>query len=267
MHPRLIRPRGDFERGFTPITQAGAAVDDTGIDFGILRLEAGQRYTGDATQEEALLLLHGTVTFHYDGAEARVTRSSLFDQEPTALHLAAGHVTLVTAHEDAEIAVARAANDRDFPTRLFDATSLLESEHRDRGRLDDTSYRVVRTIFDGRNRPEAALVLGEVLTFPGRWSSYPPHHHPQPELYHYRFTDPRGYGHAELGEEVIKVRPRDTIVILDEHDHAQVAAPGYGMYYTWVIRHLPDQPYTVPSFHPDHEWLRAPTPDVWRPPT
>ena len=85
-------------------------------------------------------------------------------------------------------------------------------------------------------------VLGEVVTMPGRWSSYPPHHHPQPEIYHYRFTRPQGYGHAELGDDVLKVKQFDTVKIFDGNDHAQCAAPGYGMYYSWVIRHLPDNP-------------------------
>ena len=26
------------------------------------------------------------------------------------------------------------------------------------------------------------------------------------------------------------------------------------MYYAWVIRHLPGQPYTVPEFTPEHAW-------------
>ena len=109
---------------------------------------------------------------------------------------------------------------------------------------------IVRTVFDRRNAdPNAELVLGEVVTMPGRWSSYPPHHHPQPEIYHYRFTKPQGFGHAELGEQVLKVRQYDTVKILDGLDHAQCAAPGYGMYYAWVIRHLPDNPYGIPGIH------------------
>jgi 5-deoxy-glucuronate isomerase len=124
----------------------------------------------------------------------------------------------------------------------------------------------VRTIFDGTTAdPNAELVLGEVITFQGGWSSYPPHHHPQAEIYHYRFTEPQGYGHAELGETVLKVRNYDTVKILDEKDHAQCAAPGYGMYYSWVIRHLPDNPYTVPEFTEEHAWIMNPDSQYWDP--
>jgi 5-deoxy-glucuronate isomerase len=109
------------------------------------------------------------------------------------------------------------------------------------------------------------LVLGEVVTLPGGWSSYPPHHHPQPEIYHYRFTHPQGYGHAELGERVVKVHQFDTVKIPAGKDHAQCAAPGYGMYYSWVIRHLPQAPYTVPEFADEHRWTMEPGAPYWQP--
>jgi 5-deoxy-glucuronate isomerase len=108
-------------------------------------------------------------------------------------------------------------------------------------------------------------VLGEVITFQGGWSSYPPHHHPQPEIYHYRFTEPQGYGHAELGETVLKVRNYDTVKILDLNDHSQCAAPGYGMYYAWVIRHLPNDRYSVPEFTPEHKWIMQSDAQYWDP--
>jgi 5-deoxy-glucuronate isomerase len=103
------------------------------------------------------------------------------------------------------------------------------------------------------------------VTLPGGWSSYPPHHHRQPEIYHYRFTAPQGYGHAELGDQVFKVGNRDTLCIKPGLDHAQCAAPGYGMYYSWVIRHLPGDPYTVPEFTREHAWIMDKDAAFWWP--
>jgi 5-deoxy-glucuronate isomerase len=64
---------------------------------------------------------------------------------------------------------------------------------------------------------------------------------------------------------VVKVRPFDTVRIPAGLDHAQCAAPGYGMYYSWVIRHLPDNPYTVPEFTAAHRWTQDPAAVFWRP--
>ena len=260
----LQRERGGFGPGYTAITRLNEADHDTGIAFGVVRLEAGERFDAPEGLETALLLMHGAVTFHAGDMALPAERASLFDEEPLALHTDAATGAAIIARGDCELACFQVENGNTFPGRLFDAGTMMESEHRGQGQLDNTAYRIVRAIFDGRNRPEANLVLGEVVNFPGRWSSYPPHHHPQPEIYHYRFTEPQGYGHAEMGEAVYKVRQHDTLKILDGGDHSQVAAPGYGMYYIWAIRHLPGCPYTVPEFTEEHAWLNAPEPEVWQ---
>jgi 5-deoxy-glucuronate isomerase len=142
----------------------------------------------------------------------------------------------------------------------------VPNEHRGEGQVAGRCLRFVRTIFDRSTSPDdAELVLGEVVTLPGGWSSYPPHHHRQPEIYHYRFTAPQGYGHAEVGEQVYKVGERDTVYIPPGLVHAQCAAPGYGMYYAWVIRHLPEDPYTVPDFIEEHAWTMEKDAPFWWP--
>lgn len=249
--------------GIDWITRAGESELDTGIDFGLLRLSAGERVDLTSALESAALLLEGAVRFRWDGGERLAERHSLFEEEPIALHVPRDSRVELVAERAAELAIFRTANERSFEPKLFDGSNMLMSEHRAKGKLDDTSYRLVRTIFDDRNRPEANLVLGEVVHLPGRWSSTPPHHHPQTEIYHYRFAPEQGYGHGELGEDVVKVRHRDSVKILEGNDHAQVAAPGSAMWYLWVIRHLPEARYSVPEIGEEHRWmLDAPT---WSP--
>jgi 5-deoxy-glucuronate isomerase len=261
----LIRGATGFGWGQTAITRLDDHVADTGIAFGVLRLHEAEQHAMDPALEGAALLLSGAVRFVGDGKPVAAERSSLFDDDPVCLHCAAGAAARVEATADCELAIFGVRNAARFATRVFDRQSMVETERRGKGALEDTAYRIVRTIFDGRNRSEARLVLGEVVNLPGRWSSYPPHHHPQPEIYHYRFTAPQGYGHAELGETVLKVRHGDTLKILDGRDHPQVAAPGYGMYYIWAIRHLPDAPYTTPEFAEAHRWANAPKACGWKP--
>jgi 5-deoxy-glucuronate isomerase len=266
MHEHLIRHPEGFGVGYTPLTRRGEA-DDTGIDMGIHVLAAGEAFAETTDLETAWLLLDGTARFRCREIDVCASRSSLFDQEPWALHVPRGVAVEIVAETAVELCRCRVENDASFAARTFDPASMLESEHRGKGMWSDTAYRMVRAIFDRRNRPEANLVLGEVITFPGRWSSYPPHHHPQPEIYHYRFTEPQGYGHAELGDDVLKIRQYDTLKILDARDHPQVAAPGYGMYYIWVIRHLPGRPYEGFEFTDEHAWLMQPGHRIWEPET
>lgn len=268
----LLRgPALGFPAGFTPVTAKTTEATGThfpsGIDFGLLRPAAGEVSAEASPLETAWVLLHGTAEIECAGQRTRVQRNSLFDEPPTALHVPRDTpVALLNSAPGNEWAVIRTENSRSFAPHLF-LPADLRPEYRGAGLAQNACLRNVRLIFDYTNRPEANLVVGEVVNYPGRWSSYPPHHHDQTELYHYRFTDRRGYGHAELGDDVVKVRDGDTTIIPPGHDHAQVSAPGYGMYYLWMIRHLPGNPYQGFTFTAEHQWTLDPAQQGWRPQT
>jgi 5-deoxy-glucuronate isomerase len=261
----LTGHRQGFPDGFTAVTRFDEPAEATRLSFGVLRLRAGEAMTVETAHETAWLLMEGRVDVTAGNRTASFARRSLFDESPSCLHVAAGERVVIKAAVPSELTVYGSANQARFASRFY-GPAEVPNEHRGKGQVGDACYRFVRTIFDRSNAdPAAELVLGEVVTMPGRWSSYPPHHHAQPEIYHYRFTLPQGYGHAELGEQVFKVRQYDTVKILAGLDHAQCAAPGYGMYYSWVIRHLPDNPYTVPEFTAEHRWTMEPAATFWRP--
>jgi 5-deoxy-glucuronate isomerase len=261
-HPLISRSR--FSRGYSAITSDHSLC---GIEFGILKLDPGEvfRYESDA-RESAWVLLHGSVAAKIGPKSRQLTRTSLFDQNPWVVHLSAKTPLEFQARESgAELAVAKTLNNRAFAPQIF-TPAEVPTEFRGKGLAQDACLRQVRQVFDLSNRPESQLVLGEVVNYPGRWSSYPPHHHDQPEIYHYRFTEPQGYGHAELGDDVYKVRNGDTICIDGGQDHSQVSAPGYGMYYLWVVRHLPGKPYRGFEFTEEHKWMLDPKSQGWMPP-
>ncbi|MSU51647.1 MAG: 5-deoxy-glucuronate isomerase [Opitutus sp.] len=265
----LPGPRSGFPAGLTVVTSASGAspvaVPDLKIDFGLVTLRSGEVLTETHASESVWVLLRGAAEIDFDGTRTTVRRGSLFDEPPTALHLGPDTpVVLRTLAVDTEWAIVRTANERHFAPRLF-LPADLTPEYRGAGLVQNAGLRNVRLIFDRAARPESNLVLGEVVNFPGRWSSYPPHHHDQPEIYHYRFTAPNGYGHAELGDDVVKVRGGDTVIIPPGRDHAQVSAPGYGMYYLWIIRHLPGNPYTGFTFAEEHKWTLDPAQQGWCP--
>ncbi len=260
MQEHITSHRGGFSRGYTCITELD---DDTGIEFGSLRVESGDRFESLESCERAFLLMEGSCQFVVDGKSYEHKRDSIFDEAPFCVHVPPKVQVMIDGQ--AEIAISKTANDKTFDAEVY-GPNLVPNEHRGKGQVGGACLRYVRTIFDDRcAHPNSNLVLGEVVNMPGKWSSYPPHHHPQPEIYHYRFTDARGYGHGELGDEVLKVRPFDTVKILDNKDHAQCAAPGYGMYYIWVIRHLPGCRYDVPEFTQEHRWTMEENANFWSP--
>lgn len=265
MSAHITANRQGFPAGFTAITRHDASDNASAIGLGVLRLAAGEAYSVTVQCETAWLLMSGKVSGTAAGTTFSLDRESLFDESASCVHVCEGSAVVFKAAAETELTVYECANRRSFAPRIF-TPEQVPNEARGRGQVGDRALRYVRTIFDRRNSPpEVELVLGEVVTFPGGWSSYPPHHHPQHEIYHYRFTAPQGYGHAEHGEAVFKVRQFDTVKITAGLDHSQCAAPGYGMYYSWVIRHLPDKPYTVPEFTKDHTWTLEPDARFWRP--
>ncbi|MDR2181555.1 MAG: 5-deoxy-glucuronate isomerase [Treponema sp.] len=155
-----------------------------------------------------------------------------------------------------------------FDARLF-TPEECRSEMRGAGTMRETSTRIVRTCFDDTNRGESNLVIGEVIGVPGKWSSYPPHHHPQPEIYHYRFLPARGFGLTAIGETAYIIRDRDTILIREGEVHPQVTGPGYAMWYLWVIRHLDGARYgpatNTPVFVEEHAWVMGDESKIWQP--
>ena len=162
--------------------------------------------------------------------------------------------------DEAELNILRTDNEREFGSKLY-LPADTPDEFRGAGLMRETSTRIVRTIFDYSNAPYANLVLGEVIGFPGKWSSYPPHHHPQPEIYYYKTNPENGFGYGELGDDVVKVQNNDTVFIAPGLTHPHCTAPGYALWYLWAIRHLDGCPYKQPDypvFLKEHLWVMEP---------
>jgi 5-deoxy-glucuronate isomerase len=263
----IIRQEGvPFGLGYTVLTGEHGPHQGMLMDFGILKLEKGGDYKSEAGKERAFLLMSGQVEFSWDAENKEVCeRHSLLDEEPQALHVPAEtNVRIRCLSGQCEVAVQGRTNPKQFMPRLWKPGDY-PSEQFGAGTMQDTSTRNVRTIFDAANAPDSQMVLGEVVNHPGKWSSYPPHDHAHPEVYHYRFLPSHGFGHAEEEDTVHKVKHGDTYTIPPGVTHSQCAAPGYAMYYIWAIPHLPGNRFGPDSrvFRQEHEWVMDPKAPIW----
>ena len=258
MNPNIIKARGAHPFGLKWLARRDGAHADMLMDFGVYRMKKGDVFEEAEGLEKAVLLVYGRVRLEGAGEAHEEERANCFDVPPTALHADCAHAVRVTClSEEAEINILRTDNPAPFGAKLY-LPADTPDEYRGAGLMRETSTRIVRTIFDYSNAPEAKLVLGEVIGFPGKWSSYPPHHHPQPEIYYYKTNPENGFGYGELGDDVVKVQNNDTVFIEPGLTHPHCTAPGYALWYLWAIRHLDGNPYRSPDypvFVREHLWV------------
>ena len=260
-----IRHKAPFARGYSSLVSRTGQTADMLTEFGILKLLPGESWEQRSQSDEQCWLLSGgnaEISWEAKGSgngRAEISRPDLFDYSPWCLSVPAGSlVKIIAGKEGAEFCYSATDNPGVFKAKLFTPEECM-SEMRGAGSMRETSTRIVRTIFDDTNRPESNLVIGEVIGVPGKWSSYPPHHHPQPEIYYYRFLPSNGFGLTTIGETPYLIKDKDTILIREGEVHPQVTAPGYAMWYLWVIRHLEDAHYgastNTPVFVDEHKWV------------
>lgn len=259
----LIRGNESHPHGYTAIAEMDGKNKEMLMDFGILRLGKGESYVDDASLEKAYLLVYGEVELRWEDKKQVVRRENCFDVPPTVLHVPRNVIVTISGMgEDVEIDIIRTDNENVFVSKLY-MPEETPDERRGEGLMRETSTRIVRTVFDYSNAPYSNLVLGEVIGYPGKWSSYPPHHHPQPEIYYYKTNPPQGFGYGELGDEVLKVRNNDAVCIPPGMTHPHAAAPGYALWYLWAIRHLEGAPYITPTFLEEHLWVLEKEAPIW----
>lgn len=225
------------------------------MDISVFLLKKGEvKDFFEAEKETAILLTQGDITFCYEGKKEKASRAGVFKEGPTCLHFPKGTQVRVFADCDSEIIVQSTINERIFPSKLYtqqDCSSFVSCE----GKWEDTATRDVLTVFDYSNAPYSNMVIGEVYARQGRWWSYIPHSHPQPEVYYYKFERPEGFGACFIGETAYTIKDGSCGCFPGGQNHPQVTAPGYPMYCCWMIRHLDGNPWTDRIDDKRYTWL------------
>jgi 5-deoxy-glucuronate isomerase len=211
------------------------------MSFSVRRLQPGDIYRARTDHEEAaFVLLGGTCLVDWGAGAARIgKRKNVFDGFPYALYLPTGNAATFTAETTCEIAECRAPSVAKLQPKLI-TPSDVASSIRGGGNVSRQIIDVITPAF-----PADKLMVIEVFTPGGNWSSYPPHkhdvHNPPAEvdldeIYYYRIRQPEGfalqhlYSGAHAGEQTLKARDGDTVLVHSGY-HPVVAGPGYDVYY------------------------------------
>ena len=242
--------------GITPAT-AGWSY----LSFRTLRRRSGEEIAGNTGGEEtALIWLRGTA--QVDGIGAVGERPDVFSGLPWALTLPPNMAYRLTAQTDLELAVVSAPADPGGVPRVIRPADV-RVETRGKG----VTERRIHWILSEKD-PAARLLLVEVLTPAGHWSTYPPHKHDEDkpgveraleELYYYRFNPEQGFAFQGIytkrpSDLNVSIRARhEDLVLVPRGYHVVSAAPGYDCYYLNAMAGAVRE--WLFTTDPDHEWL------------
>jgi 5-deoxy-glucuronate isomerase len=236
------------------------------VGFRAVTLGAGQAHVAPAgsNRETCLVLVSGRADVHVDGeifAQVGGRASAFDDAAPGAVYVPAGAAYRVVALGPVELAVCSAPGEPGRRARLI-APDEMSREVRGNG----TNTRYVRNILPEHREADSLLVV-EVITPGGHWSSYPPHKHDTfapgieselEETYYHRIDPPQGFAMQRVYtddralDETICVEDGD-VVLVPRGYHPVAAAHGYDLYYLNVMA----GPVRTWKFRndPAHEWI------------
>ena len=236
------------------------------MSMSVRRLQPGDIVRTAAEKEEiAFVLLGGKCIADWGQGPKQIgKRANVFDGFPYAIYLSAGHEITFTAETVCEIAECRVPSEAKLEPRLITpddvATSLRGGGNASRQIVD-----IIRPDF-----PADKLLVIEVYTPGGNWSSYPPHkhdvHNPPTEvdldeIYYYRIEHPkegfalqRLYSPDQSRDFTVRAQDGDAVLVHSGF-HPVVAGPGYNVYY---LNFLAGTSRTLSvTEDPNHVWIKS----------
>lgn len=218
------------------------------VSFAVYHLTRGQTLRGAANgRETTSVVLSGTGRAELNGQSVGQIgeRLSVFENKaPYALYLSEDASYQVECTSDAmEVAVASApTTHRHLPTRVI-RPEEISVELRGEGNV----RRRVQHILDTDQEAER-LILVEVITPAGNWSSFPPHKHDTENPPYEAYLEETYYHHVQPADgfafqrvydydgfdETVAVHDGD-LVLVPKGYHVVSAAPGFELYYLNVM--------------------------------
>jgi 5-deoxy-glucuronate isomerase len=239
------------------------------LQLQVRRIPAGETLEGSTDANEmAIVGLGGTFDLESNhGKWSKVgARANVFSGMPSAVYLPINTSFTAKAVGDCDLAFCYCRAEESHP-----AAFIQPSDVRVEIRGGANATRQINHIITPEFSSQRLLIV-EVYTPSGNWSSYPPHkhdvHNPPgevdlEELYYYRIDRPEGYAIQRVYtrdrqlDETLTVRDGD-LVLVPEGYHPVVAAHGYNVYYLNLLAGSAHS--MAASDDPDYGWVR----DTWR---
>ena len=217
------------------------------VGFDVYHLNAGQELSERAEGNElCLVILSGKAEISVNQKSFGVLgeRENVFQGLPWSIYVPCQSNFQVNALTALEIAVCKAPAKQRLEPRII-APHDIAQETRGQG----TNIRYVRNILPDTSPYAEALLVVEVITPGGHWSSYPPHKHDTDnypnetyleETYYHRLNPPRGFGfqrvYTEDGtlDETMAIGDGD-VVLVPKGFHPVAAPHGFDLYYLNVM--------------------------------
>jgi 5-deoxy-glucuronate isomerase len=265
----LVRPAATSDAAGCVVAVTPESAGWTYVGFAVHRLATGATLTaGEPGRETCVMILTGVADVVAGDliAPGLGGRGSVFDAlPPGVVYAPAGIPATITAATDCEVAICTAPGSGAGAPRVI-AAAQMPIEERGAG----TNSRRVRNVLP-ETEPADSLLITEVYTPGGHWSSYPPHRHDASEgatmtlleeTYYHR-TSPEGgfafqrvYTDDRTLDEAIAVEDGD-VVLVPRGYHPVGAAHGYDLYYLNVMAG-PERRWAFRN-DPAHAWIVAPT--------
>jgi 5-deoxy-glucuronate isomerase len=235
------------------------------MSFLVRRIAPDETWERENAAEEAVwVLLSGRGVVDWgEGPRPMGERANVFEGPPYCLYLPSGSRVLLKAVTQCEVAECRVPSTARFQPRLITPQDVVSSV-RGGGNASRQIVDVMRPDF-----PADKLMVVEVYTPGGNWSSYPPHkhdvHNPPTEvdldeIYYYRTENPAAYAFQQLytanggQDEIVIARDGDAVLIREGY-HPVVAAHGYNIYYLNFLAGSARALATTDD--PAHSWVKS----------
>ncbi|GAA4029291.1 5-deoxy-glucuronate isomerase [Streptomyces sp. NBC_01352] len=237
----------------------------------ILTLKPGEAHALSTQDSEFLVLpLAGSCTVTTDGKTFELAgRTSVFASATDFAYLPRASEALISSADGGRFALPSARTEQGGHSARYGRREDVPVELRGAGAC---SRQVNNYCLPGTFEAEQLLVC-EVLTPGGNWSSYPPHKHDEArpgveseleEIYYFEvagengFAYQRVYGTEERPIDVLaEVRSGDTVLIPHGWHGPSIAAPGYDLYYLNVMAGPGQDRAWLICDDPAHGWVRA----------